>query len=74
MSERGRAAVAHKGPAKLGEDLNDVFAAKKETASPSGGGAVGRDAGGEANRLGPAPVEPAELRHSHNLLAAMTTL
>jgi len=60
MSERGRAALARKGPAKLGGDLDDVFAAKKETASPSGGGAVGRDAGGEANRPELVPVEPAD--------------
>ena len=60
MSERGRAAVARKGPAKLGEDLDDVFAAKKESALPPSGGATGRDAGGRANQPEPAPVELAE--------------
>jgi len=60
MSERGRVAVARKGPAQLGEGLDDVFAAKKEAASQPGGGATGRDAGIGANRPEPTPVEPAE--------------
>lgn len=60
MSERGRAAVARKGPAKLGEDLDDVFAAKKEAASPPSGSATGRDAGGRAGQPELAPVELAE--------------
>ncbi len=60
MSERGRAAVARKGPAKLGEDLDDVFAAKKEAVSSLSGGTVGRDAGVEANRPEPVPIKPTE--------------
>lgn len=60
MSERGRAA-ARKGPAKLGGDLDDVFAAKREVASPSSGGAMrSGGAGARANPPEPAPVEPAE--------------
>ena len=60
MSERGRAAVARKGPAKLGEDLDDVFAAKKEAASLPGGAATNGSTEGGANRPEPASVEPAE--------------
>ena len=60
MSERGRAAAARKGPAKLGEDLDDVFAAKKEAAPQPGDGAVSRDPGSGANRPEPALVEPPE--------------
>ena len=60
MSERSRAAAARKGPAKLGEDLDDVFAAKKEAALSPGGTATNRSTEGGANRPEPVYVEPAE--------------
>ena len=60
MSERSRAAVARKGPAKLGEDLDDVFAAKKEAASSPGDAATNKSTEGGANRPEPASVESAE--------------
>ncbi len=60
MSERGRTAVARKGPAKLGQDLDEVFAAKKEATPLPGVGAMNRKPASEANRPEPTSAEPAE--------------
>ena len=60
MSERGRGATPRKGPAKLGEDLDDVFAAKKAAAPLPTGGVMNRDAASGAKRLEPTLAEPEE--------------
>ena len=60
MSERGRAATARKGPAKLGEDLDEVFTAKKEAAPLPGSGAMNRDAANGAKRPELVPAGPEE--------------
>ena len=60
MSEKGRAAVTRKGPAKLGEDLDDVFAAKKEAPLLPGDGAMNGSPARGADRSEPTPAEPAE--------------
>jgi len=59
MSEKGRAVAARKGPAKLGGDLDEVFATKKETSVTAPGSDAGNGtAANGTNRMEPEPAGP----------------
>ena len=71
MSERS--AAARKGPAKLGEDLDSVFATKKGTVTPGGAAVSGE--GGRAASLEPVErdgVTSSTIRIPHYLSARIS--